>query len=78
MHAGDQLLLAPSAELSVALEAHFVSRMNTLVTCATELLGLPPPDSRELAAAPYVQFARCRLPRDATVLRPQDPGPAAI
>ncbi|VDM33531.1 unnamed protein product [Hydatigera taeniaeformis] len=70
----DQLLLAPSAELSVVLESHFVSRMNTLVTCATELLGLPPPDSAELAAAPYVQFARCRLPRDATVLRAQDPG----
>ncbi|EUB61130.1 General transcription factor 3C polypeptide [Echinococcus granulosus] len=73
---GDHLLLAPSAELSVALEAHFVSRMNTLVTCAAELFGLPTPDSAELAAAPYVQFARCRLPRDATVLRPQDSGPA--
>ncbi|KAL5108734.1 hypothetical protein TcWFU_003447 [Taenia crassiceps] len=76
IYPGDQLLLAPSAELSVALEAHFVSRINTLVTCATELLGLPPPDSAELVAAPYTQFARCRLPRDATVLRPQDPGPA--
>ncbi|VDK32664.1 unnamed protein product [Taenia asiatica] len=75
IYPGDQLLLAPSAELSVALEAHFVSRMNTLVTCATELLGLPPPDSAKLEAAPYVQFARCRLPRDATVLQPQDSGP---
>ncbi|KAM7535413.1 hypothetical protein Aperf_G00000092131 [Anoplocephala perfoliata] len=71
IYLGDQVYLAPAAELSVTLEPNFLSRMNALIACASELLNMPTPDSPETVATTYDRFARCRAPRTSSILVPQ-------
>ncbi|VUZ53633.1 unnamed protein product, partial [Hymenolepis diminuta] len=73
IYLGDQVYLAPASELSVTLEPNFLSRMNALIQSASELLNIPTPDAPETMATTYDRFARCRAPRSATILVPQQP-----
>ncbi|VDN99318.1 unnamed protein product [Rodentolepis nana] len=71
IYLGDQVYLAPASELSVSLEPNFLSRVNVLIQCASEMLNIPTPDAPETMAATYDRFARCRTPRSSTILVPQ-------